>query len=371
MDTLSNLSGNEKGSSAKIRFIPKILALFFTVLLGIEVGLRIFFSVPQFQPLLFVNESLSWRRNWVARHGDTEDITYAFDRYDPLLGWRNQPDVRGMEVFDDKTLNTNNHGFRGIVDTSYEKEPDRLRIAVLGDSFTFGDEVSDEETYVHFIQQKIPEAEIINMGVHGYGHDQIFLFYESEGQRFSPDVVILGFTKIDMERNVLDFRDFAKPVFVEENGQIKLQNNPVPTPEEVLRTDWIRPRLMDGYAIIKESIAIRSGARQQREETVTTLILKRLASSIRTSGAVPVFVYLPFAPEVLEPDPLTSGEAYFFSLCREIPDISCFSSRPAFLEYLRSGSELKIDFHWDDQGHKIIADSLYDFLVNDFDGILP
>jgi hypothetical protein len=45
---------------------------------------------------------------------------------------------------------------------------------ILGDSFTFGDEVSDNETYSYYLQQMLPHTEVINMGVHGYGHCPVF-----------------------------------------------------------------------------------------------------------------------------------------------------------------------------------------------------
>jgi hypothetical protein len=34
---------------------------------------------------------------------------------------------------------------------------------ILGDSFTFGDEVSDDETYSAHLQAMLPHTEIINM----------------------------------------------------------------------------------------------------------------------------------------------------------------------------------------------------------------
>ncbi len=52
---------------------------------------------------------------------------------------------------------------------------------VLADSFTFGDEVSDDETYSSYLQQALPGAENINLGVHGYGHDQMLILLMEDG----------------------------------------------------------------------------------------------------------------------------------------------------------------------------------------------
>jgi hypothetical protein len=58
--------------------------------------------------------------------------------------------------------------------------------------------------------QKSGEVYYINMGVHGYGHDQMLILFGEEGVKYEPDIVILGFLPLDMARNVLKFRDFAK-----------------------------------------------------------------------------------------------------------------------------------------------------------------
>ena len=39
-----------------------------------------------------------------------------------------------------------------------------MRILFLGDSYTFGDNVSDNETYPFYLQQMLPNTEVINMG---------------------------------------------------------------------------------------------------------------------------------------------------------------------------------------------------------------
>jgi hypothetical protein len=115
---------------------------------------------------------------------------------------------------------------------------------ILGDSFTFGDEVSDDETYAFYLQQMLPQAEVINMGVHGYGHDQMLILLREEGIKYEPDIVIVGFLALDMSRNLLSFRDFAKPRYVLEKGKLRLTGTPIPRPEEILKWDWARPRVV-------------------------------------------------------------------------------------------------------------------------------
>lgn len=86
----------------------------------------------------------------------------------------------------------------------------------------------------------LPHTEVINLGVHGYGHDQMLILLKEEGVKYEPDIVILGFMPIDMSRNLLKFRDFAKPRFILKGGKLKFTGSPVPRPEDILRWDWAR-----------------------------------------------------------------------------------------------------------------------------------
>ncbi len=200
------------------------------------------FSIPKVANRLQANDEYTYRRNWVQEHQKYGmEAYYAFDMYDASKGWIPKPNLRDVKTIDNKTLNTNSRGLRGKRDFPYTKNKDKVRILILGDSFTFGDEVSDDETYSAHLQAMLPHTEIINMGVHGYGRDQMLILLKEEGIKYQPDIVILGFLALDMSRNILKFRDFAKPLFVLGRGELKLTGTPVPRPEEILQWDWTRP----------------------------------------------------------------------------------------------------------------------------------
>ena len=80
--------------------------------------------------------------------------------------------------------------------------------------------MSDHETFPHVLEQLLAPAEVVNLGVHGYGHDQMLLRYRAEGRRYAPDLVLLGFVADDVGRNLLAFRDYAKPRFLLEGGAL-------------------------------------------------------------------------------------------------------------------------------------------------------
>jgi hypothetical protein len=326
---------------------------------------RLAFMIPQVASLR-ANEDYTNHRQWVRRHQKSGmEVYYKFDVYDPSTGWRPKPNLRDVRVFDNKILNTNSKGIRGKIDFPYTKDQERLRILIIGDSFTFGDEVSDAETYSYYLQQMLPHTEVINMGVHGYGHDQMLILLRQEGVKYEPDIVILGFLPLDMPRNVLQFRDFAKPRFVLEGGELKLTGVPVPRPEDILQWDWTRPRIVDVFSLMHHKVRTLFGLRDKEIENITTAILMEMIKLIESVPAIPMLAYLPRAREIAMDNPETRGEAYMFSMCQLNEKAKCFSTRPHFAEKIAKGEAFKSSGHWEPAGHLAVAEAIKNYLVDE------
>ena len=290
---------------------------------------------------------------------------YTFDIYDPSKGWMPKPNLRDVKVFSDKTLNTNSKGFRGKKDFAYSKSKERLRILILGDSFTFGDHVSDDETYSHYLQEMLPHTEIINMGVHGYGHDQMLILLKEEGIKYQLDIVILGFLPLDMSRNLLEFRDFAKPRFVINRGELKLIGTPVPRPEEILESDWVRPRMLDIFSTLYHRVKKVTGLQKKEMEEITTAILTEMIRVVESIPATPILAYLPRGREIAKEIAVTQDEAYMFSVCKLNEKAKCFSTRPYFAEKIAQGESFKSRGHWEAVGHLTVAEAIKRYLVDE------
>jgi len=87
-------------------------------------------------------------------------------------------------------------------------------ILAVGDSFTFGDQVSDAETWPA-IPEGLIDRPVINGGVFGYGMDQSFLRAGELAEIYRPDTVIFGNTADDIERCEHSARQGAnKPYFI-------------------------------------------------------------------------------------------------------------------------------------------------------------
>ncbi|MFN8602525.1 MAG: SGNH/GDSL hydrolase family protein [Candidatus Binatia bacterium] len=97
-------------------------------------------------------------------------------------------------------------GFRGrpIVE---ERSPSTLRIAVLGDSFTFGLGVGAEETIAVALEAALAtkldrRVEVLNFGVPGLNVEEVVEQYEHFASRWSPDVVLYLVVDNDLDRGL-------------------------------------------------------------------------------------------------------------------------------------------------------------------------
>ena len=166
--------------------------------------------------------------------------------YDEMLGWTIRPNITDEVTWQEEPFTTNSVGLRSRREYSQRPPPDTLRIALFGDSFTAGDEVSDDETWGHQLEMRLNQAgirtEVLNFGVNGYGMDQAFLRWQKVGRDYAPDMVIFGFHPEDLNRNVNIFTvlyynrgAFSKPRFIlTAGGGLELLNSPPIPPEQII-----------------------------------------------------------------------------------------------------------------------------------------
>ena len=338
------------------------------VALSFEAFARLALSSSELRERLFTNDDASWRLQWASRQGDRNGLNYALDEWSPTRGWTLKPNLRDTP-FRGKVVNSNAKGVRGSREFAYEKPSGVTRIVVLGDSFTFGEEVGDDETYAHRLQTLLPDSEVLNLGIHGYGHDQMLLYLKEEGLKYRPDLVLLGFMPDDMERNVLSFRDYAKPRFAVRNGRLELTTGAVPRPEETLAAEKWRSKFLDLLTMARSRYEWRSGKTSATTKELTAAILDEMSSASLAAGARPAFAYLPVYGEIPRTDEgMTSREGAFFAYCRE-RGIASLYIQPAFRAKAKAGVKFKTEGHWGPLEHSTAAEGLAAELVAK--GLIP
>ncbi len=85
------------------------------------------------------------------------------------------------------------------IERRVEKEPGSRRILVLGDSFMYGQGVERDESLPRRLDLLLPDVEVINAGIPGYGLEQEYLYFKDRGHRFEPDLVLVGFFMNDVQ----------------------------------------------------------------------------------------------------------------------------------------------------------------------------
>lgn len=134
---------------------------------------------------------------WVRLAWDESRGTPGFFLSDPVLGQRLAANYAGW--FAGVPARTNSLGFRDPRDYALAKAPGTLRILVLGDSVTFGHGAIYETTYPYLLEQRLKEWrpdvawEVWNLGVPGYNTSQELAYLEAVGERYAPDLVVVGF----------------------------------------------------------------------------------------------------------------------------------------------------------------------------------
>jgi len=102
---------------------------------------------------------------------------------------------------------TNGHGMRDLEPVT-DAEGELARIAVLGDSVTFGFGVPEESTYPRVLEVLLNERQpggagrlydVLNFGVGGYSTRDEALVLEHKALAFEPDLVIVGYSLNDPE----------------------------------------------------------------------------------------------------------------------------------------------------------------------------
>lgn len=130
-------------------------------------------------------------------------------------------------------IRINSDGLRDV-ERVKPKPPGIFRIALLGDSYCEGLQVSLEETFWSVMAKKLDECqvfpgkvEVINFGVSGYGTAQELLTLREKVWQYSPDLVVLAVTtNNDITDNSRALKKTDEvPYFVYKDSQLVLDDS--------------------------------------------------------------------------------------------------------------------------------------------------
>lgn len=126
---------------------------------------------------------------------------FNFFYADPVLGWVQRAGAQGTQTQEGSAaIRINRYGFRDK-EWTVEKPAAHFRVAVLGDSYTAGMQVPEEQRFTGILETELRSCdglagrrlEVLNFGVGRWGTAQELLCLRDRVWQFDPDMVVLAF----------------------------------------------------------------------------------------------------------------------------------------------------------------------------------
>lgn len=246
---------------------------------------------------------------------------------DPDIGWITRPNrsVDGDE--------TNAQGIRARGGHLFESAPapGKIRIETVGDSYVYCLQVKNGETWQDYLQSMHGDLEFVNFGIAGAGVDQAYLRWKRDGQKFHPDIVVLGIWPDDINRNLImvDYYrgqfgvSLNKPRLVLDKNGDRFVNYPImgnerlaatvahPESNQILKHDFwydhdetvLTPFRRVRLIQLAEGIWYRYQRKLTYQKVfsgeisegldVTFAIAKKFSDEVNATGAIPVVLMIP------------------------------------------------------------------------------
>ena len=323
-----------------------------------------------------------------------------FVQYDPILGWRHPANSEGYwrkETAKPVRIRINSHSLRGP-EISLEKASNKFRILMLGDSFTEAFQVEEAESHSAVLEQLLDRSlpgysfEVINAGTGAYGTGQELLYFQTQGKKFMPDLVVLNMCTNDLFDEADRFSGI-RPAFHLMNDSLQLQP-PAPSSQLMLKirdgllmkmhlASFFRDRIImlssGSRGLIHQLGLAKTGGKSNRKNynpqlnTQLVKTLQREADAIRA----PLMVFIIPPGEVVHQQEIVASaaagrdEKYLLGEFAEIlrqHRIEVVDPLNLFRDRAAAGARLYIDYvgHWTAAGHELAAEILHERIAQHF-----
>lgn len=273
---------------AKLSLFIVSLALTFLV---VEIGFRIF-DYRGFH----ANREPDWQNALLPADDPARILPRVNIQFRPDSAFRLIYDSNPDSYFDEDmslTIRLNNHGHRGP-DFQVPKPPDVYRVLVLGDSFTLGEGVRLEHTFVHRLQGIVrdrvaPNIEVLNIGVSAWNTQTEATYLEARALEFEPDLVLLVFVPNDA--NYVGYLDFFEDYRNSYEAPPALQKSHVAS---FIYTTVNREIAGHQYISNKATaaVSIKSAQRKWKQTIKSMVKINELAASVDSKFAVVMFPFM-------------------------------------------------------------------------------
>lgn len=254
-------------------------------------------------------------------------VQFAFN---PELGEIPVPHQHGVENFPGVfrfTYSNNSLGWRGRREYREAKQTD-YRVLFLGDSFTYGTGVNDDQTFAARVEKDLRadlmSVEVINAGCPGKGTDYALRFFQTRGRKYHPDLTVLAFYPNDFQDN-----SRGRYFHIGQRGELRVK--PLDPNQGTVKTMLDRLPLYNWLVswshaanLIKQTaikLLIKRAGQNNPEATrglvvtynrstrgfateadkaSTRIYVKQLNAAVKSAGGALMMFYIPVSPEVRE-----------------------------------------------------------------------
>jgi hypothetical protein len=325
------------------------------------------------------------RELWERRSANA--LSYV--EYDDLMGWtlgRNTK-RKNREIL----YWSSSEGIRAPSEgVTFSNARRKKRIALVGDSYTYGENVKYEDTWGFLLEKELGEVQVLNFGVSGYGVDQAYLRYEKDARVWNPQIVIFGLIDHDFQRtmNVYPWISylnwmvpFSKPRFILRDREIIRLNVPPLPPDAIfgrksitelpfleydkgyISRDWKNSLYDVSYLARLFATKFTPWSTEHPDVSnealvsVNASILKAFVRSAEQAGTIPIVVYFPWKTDL---ERANRGEPNL-SLAKQVlhqVGIAYTDPTSCLLEVNSGDRFLPEGGHYTPQGHAAVAKCL-------------
>jgi lysophospholipase L1-like esterase len=298
--------------------------------------------------------------------------------YDADLGWANRPGVSIPDFYGpEQSITIDTAGLRSHEVLNPSLKPDPFRVICLGDSFTLGYGVDDQETFP-FLLQKLAAGQlhVSNMGQGGYSIGQSWLWLRRLAPQLKPNLVVCVFIVEDFRRLGVTrtANGFAVPHFQIIDERVQVENTPVPgklSPGSLMMPPGEVGNVLRKNSAIARSLALvlpDAAPPSDDDNLINGLYIireiKRLCDQEKCEIA---FALTPTLPELFDLESKLRYEnvARVLSEFMAGENIPFKNLQPAFLEQKERSNELFLEeafHHYSAVGNAIVANELLTWL---------
>lgn len=276
---------------------------------------------------------------------------------------------RGYFDTDNGVISTiNSLGLRGP-EAAQEKTTGTFRILGIGDSFTYGAGVRDEDTFLRRLEASLNKNgsyEVLNAGVEGYNTRDEIITLENRWLALKPDLILIGFYLNDC------YSDFTFLNRGEEQGVNK------PKPPGLAQVSFLYDYVQHSWSAYQESQGIKkfyqsqfftdpkgfleSPGEKSVDWTISRQALARAAEISRTENIPMAVVIFPEFYRLDDRYPFQAIHEHVSKACRSLglPVLDLFDAFRG-----KKDRDLWVhpaDHHPNEIGHRIAAEAIETFL---------